>query len=212
MKKILRNSDEKILAGVCSGFADYFNTDPTIVRAVWIFFTLFGGSGILAYFLAILFIPETDIAPKKNDTSNDKNMDGTPDKTVWYFLLIVVGLFLLIQHNNILSILWSILWGSGFNVLVAVLVVVTGIYFLGKKDKSGPENVDPDIKNKLHLSQTEKKILGVCSGIGETFDIDIHLVRFTYVFGTFLSGGIGFVVYLLLGMILPKGQTEGDTR
>ena len=46
-----------MLCGVCSGLADYFNIDPTLVRLAWVVFCALGGSGILAYIVAAVIIP-----------------------------------------------------------------------------------------------------------------------------------------------------------
>ena len=56
-KKLYRNTENKMLAGVCSGIADYFDIDPTLVRLGWVLFSLLGGSGILAYIICALVIP-----------------------------------------------------------------------------------------------------------------------------------------------------------
>ena len=57
-KKLYRNTENKMLAGVCSGIADYFDIDPTLVRLGWVLFGLLGGSGLLAYIIAAIIIPE----------------------------------------------------------------------------------------------------------------------------------------------------------
>ena len=57
-KKLYRNTENKMLAGVCSGIADYFDIDPTLVRLGWVLFSLLGGSGVLAYIIAAIIIPE----------------------------------------------------------------------------------------------------------------------------------------------------------
>ena len=57
-KKLYRNTENKLLAGVCSGIADYFDIDPTLVRLGWVLFSLLGGSGLLAYIIAAIIIPE----------------------------------------------------------------------------------------------------------------------------------------------------------
>lgn len=57
-KKLYRVNEGKMLAGVCGGFAEYFGIDPTIVRILWVFFTLFVGCGILAYIIAIIVMPK----------------------------------------------------------------------------------------------------------------------------------------------------------
>ena len=57
-KKLYRNTENKMLAGVCSGIADYFDIDPTLVRLAWVLFSLLGGSGLLAYIIAAIIIPD----------------------------------------------------------------------------------------------------------------------------------------------------------
>jgi len=47
-----------MIDGVCGGIAEYFNIDPTIVRLGWVIFSLAGGSGVLAYIIALIIIPE----------------------------------------------------------------------------------------------------------------------------------------------------------
>ena len=56
-KKLYRNTQNKMIAGVCSGLADYINIDPTVVRVIWALIAL-GGAGIIAYLIAALIIPE----------------------------------------------------------------------------------------------------------------------------------------------------------
>ena len=53
-----KNSPERKIAGVCAGFADYFDLDVTIVRVVWLIVALFGGGGVLAYIIAWIVMPE----------------------------------------------------------------------------------------------------------------------------------------------------------
>ena len=57
-KRLYRNMNDKKLCGVCSGIADYFSLDPTLVRLGWAALVVFGGCGILAYIIAALVIPE----------------------------------------------------------------------------------------------------------------------------------------------------------
>ena len=56
-KKLYRNTNEKMIAGVCSGLAEYLNIDATIVRLIWALIGL-SGAGIVAYLIAALIIPE----------------------------------------------------------------------------------------------------------------------------------------------------------
>jgi len=60
-EKLYRSRDRKI-AGVCSGLADYFDVDPTLMRVIALFFLFWGGAGGLAYIIAWFMIPN---APEK---------------------------------------------------------------------------------------------------------------------------------------------------
>ena len=57
-KRLYRNTSDKMLAGVCSGIGEYFSIDPTLIRLGWVVFSLAGGSGLLAYIIAAIIIPE----------------------------------------------------------------------------------------------------------------------------------------------------------
>lgn len=58
MKRRLYKSRNNIMVdGVCSGIAEYFNIDPTLVRLGWVAFCAMGGSGFLVYIIAAIIIP-----------------------------------------------------------------------------------------------------------------------------------------------------------
>ena len=56
-KKLYRNTNNKMLAGVCSGLAEYINIDPTVIRLIWALRGL-TGTGLLAYLICAIIIPE----------------------------------------------------------------------------------------------------------------------------------------------------------
>ena len=49
-KRLYRNVNDKMLCGVCSGLADYFNIYPTLVRLAWVLLGFMGGSGNIEKF------------------------------------------------------------------------------------------------------------------------------------------------------------------
>ena len=57
-KKLYRASIDKKICGVCGGIAEYFNIDSTLVRLGWVLFSLLGGSGLLAYIIAAIIMPD----------------------------------------------------------------------------------------------------------------------------------------------------------
>lgn len=75
-ERLYRSEDDVIIAGVCSGVAEYFDTDPSLVRLAWIIFTLLGGSGILLYVVAVIIIPrESDLKQKKSKNSETGDIE-----------------------------------------------------------------------------------------------------------------------------------------
>ena len=56
-KKLCKSINDKKIAGVCAGVADYFNIDPTIVRIIWGVLAFAYGMGIIAYLVAAFVLP-----------------------------------------------------------------------------------------------------------------------------------------------------------
>ena len=46
-----------MIAGVCTGIAEYIGLDVTVVRLLWVLLSIFAGCGILAYIIAIIIMP-----------------------------------------------------------------------------------------------------------------------------------------------------------
>ncbi len=57
--------------------------------------------------------------------------------------------------------------------------------------------------NRLHRSRTDRMIGGVCGGLGAYLGIDPTFVRLFFVLLALPGGGIGFILYLILWVILP---------
>ncbi len=56
-KRLTRDTGNKMIGGVCSGVANYFGIDPTLVRIIWAVLALGYGAGILAYIICWVIIP-----------------------------------------------------------------------------------------------------------------------------------------------------------
>ncbi|MHB9146412.1 MAG: PspC domain-containing protein [Symbiobacteriia bacterium] len=53
----LSNTDKKIF-GVCGGLAEYFSTDPTLIRVIWALAVLAAGTGLLLYLVLAMVMPK----------------------------------------------------------------------------------------------------------------------------------------------------------
>jgi phage shock protein C len=57
-KRIYRSRDNRMIAGVCAGLADYLDIDPTIVRLLFVLGMVAGLATFWAYLVMMLVIPE----------------------------------------------------------------------------------------------------------------------------------------------------------
>jgi phage shock protein C len=58
-KALVRSRKGRMVAGICAGIADYFGLDATLVRViVAVVSVITGGTGVLAYLVAWVIIPE----------------------------------------------------------------------------------------------------------------------------------------------------------
>ena len=57
-KRLVKSHSNRTICGVCAGIGEYINVDPTVIRILWVVFSLAGGAGILAYIIAAIIMPE----------------------------------------------------------------------------------------------------------------------------------------------------------
>lgn len=71
-KRLVRATDDRMLAGVCAGLAHYFNIDPVIVRILFLLLFFGGGHGLLIYIVLWLLMPEAHVHAKYNGFDPDE--------------------------------------------------------------------------------------------------------------------------------------------
>lgn len=125
-RRLYREPDDKRLAGVCAGVADYFGIDPTIVRLAVIVLTVMTGVVALAYLVAAFVVPERPpTVPRSTAPTGAEASWSTPTRV----LLVIV----------ILSVLAFADFRWWFNVpMVAVGLVLLGVWLLfAERDRPG---------------------------------------------------------------------------
>ncbi|MHB8926477.1 MAG: PspC domain-containing protein [Bacillota bacterium] len=147
MRSLYRSRHERVIAGVCGGIADYFKIDVTVVRLIWAVAVFAGGTGILAYILAALIIPEEPYGyvPDNNPSGRAAENGGATEAgapapghaegrrtqasgstaAVFGWFLLGFGLLLLLR-NFIPWFTWGLFWPL---VLIAfgAYIVFTGL-------------------------------------------------------------------------------------
>ncbi|WP_276348288.1 PspC domain-containing protein [Daejeonella sp. JGW-45] len=70
-KKLQRNEQEKTIAGVCAGLAEYFDVDVTWIRIAFVLAVLAGFSGVLAYIVLWIAVPAKPFNPNYSQFNAD---------------------------------------------------------------------------------------------------------------------------------------------
>lgn len=230
-RRLYRSQTNKFIAGVCGGIGEYLNVDVTIIRLVWVLLTLLGGSGIIAYIIAYFIIP---VQPVEGINLGQLVKSDFSPARIFGIVLVVVGIIILLDNLEILSFhhWWHISW----EFMLPGILILIGIYFLTKRVKIPPPptaqappvevgqqsqdqtptpapSTEENRESKmLRRSLTDKKLLGICGGAGEYFDIDPTIVRIGYAVFTILSVGTGILLYFLMYLIIPEGQPQPNKQ
>ena len=118
-RRLVRNPDDKVVAGLCAAAGRYTNTDPVLWRVVVAALALFGGAGIALYALAWLLIPRTDRPSfvERHLRRADRSVD-----TLGVVLLVFITLVLLAVLDE----------GAG----AVLLLVVGGLAYLAFRERT----------------------------------------------------------------------------
>ena len=65
IKKMFRNPDDKVIAGVSSGIAEYFGVEATVIRLLFVVFAFVWGTSVLAYIILWIVLPEAKSITEK---------------------------------------------------------------------------------------------------------------------------------------------------
>ena len=79
MKTLRRSKESRVIAGICGGIAEYFSTDPVLIRLIFLVMAVFGGAGIILYLVCWIIMPER--GPNDNVQDAEEVVDESQKKT-----------------------------------------------------------------------------------------------------------------------------------
>lgn len=202
-RRLYESRSNRMVAGVCGGVAEFFDIDPTIVRLLWILSIFIGGAGLILYIVAMFIMPTN---PSK---AASPSLSNTP-RYIWGFVLIGIGTLLVLYNLGIVPFLW--LGGFSWRIIFATMLIAIGAVLVFshfrervRPAETGDENTDrSSVRRRLYRSIRDRKIFGVCGGLGEYFEIDPTIVRLVFVFVTLYSFGFGILAYIILAIVTPE--------
>ncbi len=149
VKKLYRSKTDRIVFGVCGGMAKYFDSDPTLVRLLFVLLTLVNGIGIVIYIILAIILPEEAAGQESDRSEKVKEFVGEVGERAkelaggikdgegkWFMnsrnllglIIVLIGLSLLFEKifpKNWFD--WSFVW--------PVIIIILGLYFLLKNKK-----------------------------------------------------------------------------
>lgn len=144
-KKLQRIEQDKMIAGVCTGLADYFDVDVTWVRIAFVLAVMAGASGILAYIVLWIAVPRRPYQPdygqfnadykvyeqtgQNNPTFGKKKKDNGQIRLIAGTIFIFFGAFFLLNEFNFVPD-----WVD-FQTLWPMILIIMGLYTLASAKK-----------------------------------------------------------------------------
>ena len=173
-KKLQRYDDEKMIAGVCAGLADYLDIDVTWIRIAFVVAVLAGFSGLLAYIILWIAVPTRPFNPDFNKFNTDyrvyedkgfsnnptNSYNSSPQSTPYVasqknekgkviigLLLIAFGGIFLLDEFNIIP------YWFNFGKLWPLVFIIPGIIMITKAGKK-KEPWKEDYQTKSNTTPT----------------------------------------------------------
>jgi phage shock protein PspC (stress-responsive transcriptional regulator) len=133
VRRLIRRTDNKMIAGVAAGLGDYFHVDPVWFRLGFVVTAFMGGAGLLAYIVLWVIIPaDGGVAPSSAERGLERvasTLRGTP---AWIgAALVILGAILVL--NQALDWRPGVIWG--------LVLIVLGVLFFVQRDEHVAVNV-----------------------------------------------------------------------
>lgn len=129
MNNLYRSSQNRMIAGVAGGMAEYANVDVALMRLIWVLAFLAGGFGFPAYIICWIIIPERSGEHQQYPMDTDRETGQLPDHLNQHADrrrnagLILIGLGLIFLIKNFIP--WHY-WDKGW----PLILVAVGLYIL----------------------------------------------------------------------------------
>ncbi len=106
-RKVYRSTDNKIIAGVCGGIAEYFESDAWLIRIIFLISAFFGAAGIILYVILWVILPEKNMENNHEHVhEHDHEHHGQPPwhrhsargRAFFGIILVILGAILLLNN------------------------------------------------------------------------------------------------------------------
>lgn len=211
MKFLFRSREDRVLAGVCGGLADYLGVEPISARTLFALSVLLFGFGVPLYIAAVLIVPAEPTVQDAEAVKEKKRGRGLG------FIMLLCGTILLLWSLDLIELGWFNFHFFPWRLVWPLTLIGIGIYLLA----SGVtlKKVFAKLRRQAEVSllvrkRTGKMIFGVCAGLGHYFRTDPNVIRLIWVAVTLLTEGVAVLFYIVFALVLPyeqRGHEEAGT-
>jgi len=137
-RRLTRSREDRVIAGVCGGFARYFNIDPVFTRIAAVALAFVGGAGLLLYLAALLLMPSDEGGAVVDTSGQGRNR-----------VLVILGV------GALLLVAWPFLLGGGIFLagvgIPLALLVGAGVLVWWLVSGEGPSGDSRDVARRALL-------------------------------------------------------------
>jgi phage shock protein C len=201
-------NNKKVLAGVCSSIGAMYNIDPFYIRLAFIFSLFIGIWGVAGYLAAAIIITKNDFFRTAN-LGNKKS--GNPFRLTAVILLTILLVLIFYVADFLEFFFQPILFGFSKDLTLFILLLTAGIIiFIKRKQINTGRNADRS--ENLYRTIYDKKISGVCGGLAVYFNQDSNFIRLLWILFSFLTAGIGIIIYIIFMVIVPAENLSEEVN
>lgn len=125
-KKLERDTQHKVIGGVCAGLANYFDIDVVLLRVILACMLVFAGAGFWLYIILWAVIPAAKYGAESDEARQsvmETHESGRSNKAALVFGLILIAAGALgLVHRFVPEISWHVIW--------PVILIILGILLL----------------------------------------------------------------------------------
>lgn len=190
-KTLLRSKKDKIFLGICAGLADYYNTNPNLVRLLFALSILLGGLGAMIYLSLFFFVTPADPLDESEISGETESQNK---KALLGITMITVGFYFIVMPTNYFPL--AFMFFIPTKIFFPIIFLFAGIWI----QKNYRSKNDITAKNHFQRPINGRLFLGVCIGLAEYLETYALVVRLLFVVFTFATFGVGIIIYFVIAL------------
>ncbi|HEX3074019.1 MAG TPA: PspC domain-containing protein [Ignavibacteriales bacterium] len=197
-RRITRSARNRFLLGACGGLAEFLHIDPIVFRLVFIIAFAFTYWTAAAYLILAFFMPEPSAREIENAQGEVNPRFGKSSLITLIFVLF--GVYYFADYMSFFGAF------GVFNLLQSAAppsMLALAAYYYYKYGTAEPA-AESDKPKEYCLSNTDRKMGGVCGGLAEYLNADPSTIRAIWTLFSILTLGIGVALYLIFLFASPR--------